>query len=99
MTALRKISLIFSALLIVSGLLVWFAVHNSYTTHAQLPKPQSHYPWRAWANAGAHQGQLASIDLRESTYSLSADFTLGSGAQYPYANLGLTSDDEENPNT
>lgn len=98
MTALRKISLVFSALLIVSGLLVWFAVHNSYTTHALLPKPQSHYPWRAWANAGAHQGQSASIDLRESTYSLSADFTLGSGAQYPYANLGLTFDDEENPN-
>lgn len=96
MSASKKIQLLFCLLLIASIAAFWGAVERSNIQHELLPRSSSVYPWRAWANAGAHQGQSASIDLRESTYNLGADFTLGSDAQYPYANLGLTFDDEEN---
>ena len=97
MSVSKKIQLLFCLFLAASAAALWGAVQQSNIQHELLPRSHSVYPWRAWANAGAYEGQSASIDLRESTYNLSVDFELKSDSQYPYANLGLTFDDEVNP--
>jgi AraC-like DNA-binding protein len=90
---LKKIKIVFLILICLSLITVWIAIDRSNIRHNLLPADQSHFPWQAWVNAGANQGPPAQIDLRESTYNLSVDFTLPGDSLYPYANLGLTWDE------
>lgn len=90
----KKIKIIFLILICLSLITVWIAIERSNIRHNLLPADQSHFSWQAWVNAGANQGSPAKIELRESTYSLSVDFTLPGDSLYPYANLGLTWDEK-----
>ncbi len=91
---LKKIKIVFLILICLSSITVWIAIDRSNIRHGLLPADQSHFPWQSWVNAGANQGAAAKIELRESTYNLSIDFTLPGDSLYPYANLGLTWDEK-----
>lgn len=72
-------------------------VRQSYIADPLLPAEKSAYPWRAFTSADAAPGKPSTIDLRDSTYNLSFDFTLSSIPEYPFVTLGLTFDDETHP--
>lgn len=86
--------LIIAALTIATGYAV---IWQSNVDHALLPAERSVYPWRAYTSTDATQGGSSSIDLRDSTYNLNFDFKLSSEPQYPFATVGMTFDDDTQP--
>ncbi|HTF96310.1 MAG TPA: AraC family transcriptional regulator [Cellvibrio sp.] len=92
-----KIKIAFLLLIMVSLAAGYTTVKHSYVTHELLPAQQSVYPWRTSPNADTDNGGNSVIDLRENTYNLSFDFRLLEGIQYPYITLGLTFDDDTQP--
>ncbi len=91
----QRIIIPFVLLLLLSLIGAWGTAYFSILRHDLLPAEKSHFPWRATVNAGANQGPAATINLRESTNILAADFLLPAEATYPYATLGVTLDDDK----
>lgn len=91
----QRIIILFLLLAILSGIGAWVAAYFSVLRHDLLPAEKSHFPWYATANAGANSGAVATVDLRESTQTLSAHFLLPAQATYPYATLGVTLDEHK----
>lgn len=91
----KRIIILFLLLLLLSLISAWGAAYFSILRHDLLPAEKSHFPWYATANAGANDGPVATVDLRESAQTLSADFLLPAEAIYPYATLGVTLDENK----
>lgn len=95
MTHPQRIIILFFLLSLLSLIGAWAAACFSTLHHDLLPAEKSYFPWRATANAGANDGPVATVDLRESTHTLVADFLLPAEATYPYATLGVTLDENK----
>lgn len=81
----RKALIAFSALLAVSSVLAYACIKKVFLHSPLLPATQSAMPWQILvaSDEGSH------IGVKDSRYSLDADFILGSELQYPYVSFSL----------
>ena len=92
-----RIKIILSILItttIVAGFVLARFAHINDTL---LPRDQSTYPWRIYLGSDVEDGGASSIHLKDSAYNINADFNLKDTIPYPYVTLGMTFDNDSNP--
>jgi len=92
-----QIKILFSILLAITIAAGYALDRFSQIEDSLLPHQKSIYPWQASSGADVEDGGASSIDLRDSTYNINADFNLADAIPYPYVTLGLTFEDKNNP--
>lgn len=92
-----RIKILFFVLLMATIAAGYSIAHFSHLQDTLLPNQQSIYPWRASAGSDVEDGGASTIDLKDSAYNISMDFTLVDAIQYSYVTLGLNFEDDANP--
>lgn len=92
-----RMKIILSILLVITIAAVYVMVRFSKVEDSLLPHQKSIYPWTASSGIDDEVGGASSVELRDSTDNIIADFNLAGAIPYPYVTLGLTFEDDTNP--
>lgn len=88
----------FIGLILVSCLVGYLCVDNTFLKISLLPVTKSDLPWRTEKNTDAHQGGQSALTIIDDRFSLNFDITMSRAATYPYAAFTLVfGEDTSNP--
>lgn len=90
----KKALLIFTGLLLVSGLLAYICFDRTFLHLSLVPVPEKDYVWRAVPETDDYQGGTSTVVLHDQQYSLDFELKTTDVAEYPFAALGLVFSDD-----
>jgi AraC-like DNA-binding protein len=90
----KKALLIFTGLLLVSGLLAYICFDRTFLHLSLVPVPEKDYVWIAVPETDDYQGGTSTVVLHDQQYSLDFELKTTDVAEYPFAALGLVFSDD-----
>lgn len=76
-------------LLIISALIAYLCVRQTFLHMVLLPAGESAWIWETEPSSDAIQGGLSSVKIQDDKFSLSFDFTISEQVQYPFATVAM----------
>ncbi len=85
----KKAVLIFSALLIISGILSYICIQNTFLNIPLLPHQDTQIKWRPEIDSDQYSGGQSTNRLNDTEYMLDMDAFVSSAIEHPYSALAL----------
>lgn len=83
-----------TGLLLVTGLLGYLCVDNTFLKLSLFPDTRSPFQWRAEQNTDSTAGGLSYLTINDHTFSLNFNINLSHRAKYPHAALSIVFGDQ-----
>ncbi|WP_185234256.1 helix-turn-helix domain-containing protein [Teredinibacter franksiae] len=95
----KTATLVFSSLLVISGLVAFVCIDRTFLHVRMLPGAKSALPWLMAAGADKDVGGHSLIKVNDTTFGLDFDIHMIEGAQHPYANFAMVFGSEKGGET